>query len=261
MPSGLSSLRWLPGGEHLAAVTRAELPQKDGLAAAFTALAALRAAGIAVTDQDEVALAAGTVRLTTPDRPPGEPARTGFRLRLPETDDPAAAGTSATGLARAIGELSAGRLRAIPASGDWTVDSLFDLLAGLGELPRVAVLARVESAELGAPDTPERALLDYLDTGVPPLWSSRWRAEGEHFVLLAGVRIGAEGTLLSVVDTYPSLGDNGIHEQPIEWLVAALRREPHRPGGLLLVVDATQAAAATEAVTAAGLRSRPWEVS
>ncbi|WP_326954812.1 DUF6885 family protein [Amycolatopsis sp. NBC_01286] len=249
----LSGVRWLPGGARLAAVAQAELPQKDGLAAAFCGLAALRAAGVDVLDQDAVAAAAGTVRGPAV-RPPGEPGRTGFRLPPRVVGDPLAAGTRVSALATAVAALSGGALTAVPAAGEWTTESLFALLAGLWDLPRVAVIARIDGAELGADDTPERALLDYLDTGVPPLWTSRWRPPGGHFVLLAGVRIGAEGTLVSVVDTYASLGDNGIHDQPLEWLTAALAGL-----GVLVVVDADRAAVAREAVRAADLTPSSWD--
>ncbi|WP_410661897.1 DUF6885 family protein [Amycolatopsis sp. lyj-84] len=213
--TGLSGRRWLPGGEHLVAVARAELPQKDGLAGPFATLAALRAAGFDVTDQDEVA---------------------------------ALAGATQEGLARAIGTLSGGRLVAVPATGDWAPQSLFMLLAALWPLPRVALIAEVDPAEFGAHDTPVRALLDYLDTGVPPLWSSRWRPATAHSVLVAGMRIGAEGTLVSIMDGYPSSGDNGLHDQPVEWLAAALHR-------MLVVVDDGDAGAAVAAITTAGLWS------
>ncbi|MEU3623339.1 hypothetical protein BS329_24240 [Amycolatopsis coloradensis] len=212
---GLSGRRWLPGGEHLVAVARAELPQKDGLAGPFAALAALRAAGFGVTDQDEVAASAGT----TPD-----------------------------GLSRAIVALSGGRLAAVPAAGNWAPQSLFMLLAALWQLPRVALIAEVDPAEFGAHDTPPRALLDYLDTGVPPLWSSRWRPAARHSVLVTGMRIGAEGTLVSIMDGYPSLGDNGLHDQPVEWVAAALHR-------MLIVVDDGDTEAAVAAITTAGLWS------
>ncbi|NBH03174.1 hypothetical protein, partial [Amycolatopsis sp. SID8362] len=187
-------------------------------------------------------------------RPPGEVGRTGFRLPLPVVDDPAAAGTRVSGLASAVGSLSRGALVAVPVTGTWTTESLFDLLVGLWDVPRVAVIARIDGAELGAHDTPERALLDYLDTGVPPLWTSRWRPPGGHFALLAGIRIGAEGTLLSVVDTYASLGDNGIHGQPVEWVTAALTGL-----GVLVVVDLDQADVVREVARVAGLSPSPWD--
>ncbi|MGW3961289.1 DUF6885 family protein [Amycolatopsis sp. NPDC005003] len=249
----LSGVRWLPGGARLAAVAQAELPQKDGLAAAFCGLAALRAAGVDVPDQDVVAAAAGTVRGPAV-HPPGEPGRRDFRLPLPVVDDPAAAGTRVSGLAAAVGSLSRGALAAVPVTGEWTTEALFDLLVGLWDVPRVAVLARIDGAELGAHDTPDRALLDYLDTGIPPLWTSRWRPPGGHFVLLAGIRIGAEGTLLSVVDTYPSFGDHGWHDQPVEWVTAALRSL-----GVLVVVDADQAGVVRGAARAAGLTPSFWD--
>ncbi|MEV6642303.1 hypothetical protein [Amycolatopsis sp. NPDC051371] len=249
----LSGVRWLPGGARLAATAQAELPQKDGLAAAFCGLAALRAAGLDVPDQDAVAVAAGTVRGPVV-RPPGEAGRPEFRLPVPLAADPAAAGTRVSGLARAVRSLSGGALAAVPVTGEWTTETLFELLVGLWDVPRVAVIARIDGAELGAHDTPERALLDYLDTGVPPLWTSRWRPQGGHFVLVAGVRIGAEGTLLSVVDTYPSFGDNGIHGQPVEWVAAALAGL-----GVLVVVDADQVAVTREAARVAGLTPSFWD--
>ncbi|GAA1021091.1 MULTISPECIES: DUF6885 family protein [Amycolatopsis] len=243
--TGLSDVHWLPGGARLVAEARAELPQKDGLAAAFTALVALRAADIAVPDQDEVAIAAGTVRAPA-SLPAGALSRNEFRLPIPL--DETAAGTSAAGLAAAIRTLSEDRLAVVPAAGEWSASTVSDLLLGLWELPRVAVLARVDPAELGAPDTPERALLDYLDTGIPPLWTNRWRPPAPHHVLIAGVRLGAEGTLLSVVDTYRELGDEGVHDQPVEWVAAGLE-------SVLLVADAGHAEALAQAVSYAGLRS------
>lgn len=247
--SELSAVQWLPGGTRLVAEARAELPQKDGLSAAFTALTALRAAGFAVPDQDEVAVAAGTVR--APGAPPeGAKGRADFRLPIPS--DAASAGTDPAALAGVVEALSGGRLRVVPASGEWSAEALFHLLVALWDLPRVAVIARLDPAELGSPGTPRRALLDYLHTGVPPLWTNRWRPPGYHHVLLAGVRIGSEGTLLSVVDTYSVLGDNGVHDQPLEWVTAALAGK----GVLLLVADAAHAGVLAEAVAGAGLVPR-----
>ncbi|WP_275292172.1 hypothetical protein [Amycolatopsis sp. La24] len=243
--TGLSDVHWLPGGARLVAEARAELPQKDGLAAAFTGLVTLRAADIAVPDQDEVAIAAGTVR-ASPSRPAGALSRNDFRLPVPF--DETAAGTSLDGLAAAIRTLSEEKLAVVPALGAWSASTVSDLLLGLWELPRVAVLARVDPAELGSPDTPERALLDYLDTGIPPLWTNRWRPPAPHHVLIAGVRLGAEGTLLSVVDTYRELGDDGVHDQPVEWIAAGLE-------SVLLVADARHAEALAQAVSYAGLRT------
>ncbi|WP_232376128.1 DUF6885 family protein [Amycolatopsis aidingensis] len=261
----LDEVRWLPHAPLLLARARAEMPQKDGLCGGFVALVALRAAGFAVTDQDEAALAAGSVLLARADpagsadssRPETESGRDDFRLDLPSTRDPAAAGTSAAGVAHAIERLSAGGLAAVPASGDWDPAALGTLLRAAHGLDRAAVLANVATGLFGAQDTPQRALQDYLHTGMPPLWMSRWRVG--HFVILGGTITGAEGTLVSVVDTYPSLGDRGVHLQPVEHLAAALRREGSAPGGVLLVVPAGQAATARRIVTAAGLRPELWD--
>ncbi len=243
--TGLSGQRWLPGGERLVAIARAELPQKGGLAGPFAALAALRAAGFDVVDQDEVAVRAGTVLPPAPELPAGEGSRVDYRLPLPVAEP---AGTTPEGLARAIETMSGGRLAAVPATGNWAPQSLFMLLAALGHLPRVALIAEVDPAEFGAHDTPVRALLDYLDTGVPPLWSSRRRPSTGHFVLATGMRIGAEGTLVSIMDGYASLGDDGLRDQPIEWLAAALSR-------ILIVADTAEADRADAAVRTAGLWS------
>ncbi|RZQ63267.1 hypothetical protein EWH70_15460 [Amycolatopsis suaedae] len=250
---------WLPGAAGLIAAARAELPQKNGLCGPFTALAALRAAGFAVADQDEVALAAGSVDHEggPPSWPEGERGRADFRVRLPASADPDASGTSAAGVALAVERLSGGALAAVPASGDWTPDAVQRLLTGLGRLDGVAVIANVATAEFGAHDTPERALWDYLDGGLPPLWSSRWRVG--HFVLLTGLVTGSGGAVVSVMDTYPSLGDNGLHWQTVERVAAALNRDGMTPGGVLAVVADGDAAAARRAVTVAGLRQRLWD--
>ncbi|WP_438860653.1 DUF6885 family protein, partial [Amycolatopsis solani] len=84
-------------------------------------------------------------------RPRGEAGRAGFRVPLPVVDDPAAAGTRVSGLATAVGSLSRGALTAVPVTGSWTTESLFDLLVGLWDVPRVAVIARVDGAAGGAP--------------------------------------------------------------------------------------------------------------
>lgn len=235
------------------------MPQKDQLCGALAGLVALRAGGIAVADQDEVAFAAGTVLFDGDEqsRPAGEPSRQDFRLTLSRTSDPAQAGTSAVGLAHGIAKLGHGRLVAVPARGQWSGVRLGRLLDGVAALERVAVLANVTTAEFGAQDTPQRALSDYIATGVPPLWSSQWRVG--HFVSLIGVLRGEVGTLVAIVDTYPSLGERGLHLQPVERVAAALNREGMSPGGVLLVVDEEDSSAARAAVVAAGLADQLWD--
>ncbi|MBK1788727.1 DUF6885 family protein [Prauserella cavernicola] len=255
----LDEVHPLPGAEEILANASAERPQKDELCGAFAGLVALRAHGVEVNDQDEVALAAGTVLAEdgSASLPPGEKGRADFRLALPGTADEELAGTSAIGVARAIETLSGGTLCAVPASGNWTESSVRALLAGARGLPLVALIANVDTGSFAAPDTPERALRDYLDTGIVPLWTSRWRVG--HFVLVAGALTSVEGTLVSVVDTYESLGYNGVHLQPVGHLAAALRRDGGAPGGALLVVPPTAAEAAGAVVADAGLRAELWD--
>jgi hypothetical protein len=252
-------VRWFPGARELVAEARAEMPQKNDLCGAFVTVVSLRANRIPVLDQDEAAVAAG-VRLSpdrTPTWPPGEYGRDDYRIALPRADNSDNAGASATGVAQAIETLSKGRLRAVPASGDWGVAALGVLLAGLHGLTWVAPVANVDTAEFGAHDTPEQVLLDYLDGGLPPFRTSRWRVA--HFVLLGGTVTGPGGTLVSIVDSYRSLGDEGVHLQLLDRLALALRRDRiASPGGLLLVVRTEEADAATELVTNAGLNASLW---
>lgn len=149
--------------------------------------------------------------------------------------------------------LASARLTArVTATGEWDVDKLARLLEGVHGLRTAAVVADVDAAELGAPDTPDRALRDYLETGLPPLWSSRWA--GRCSVVLGGTLTGSSGAVVSVVDSVPPLGDNLVHLQPLDWLAAGLRGEATSPGAVLLDVEAEDVGAATRAVAAAGLR-------
>lgn len=252
-------VRWLPGGRALLAHARGELPQKNELCGGFAGLVALRGAGCAVHDQDEVAAAAGTVLLAEAGQswPPAERGRDDFRLTLSHTHDPARAGTSAVGLAQSITRISGDRLLVVPGSGPWSAERLARLLDAAHTLDGVCVLANVSTAEFGAQDTPARALEDYLSSGLLPMWSSRWQVG--HFVLIGGTLAGDVGTLVAIVDTYPSLGENGLHLQPIERVAAALIREGMSPGGLLLVVPAEQEPAAQQVIADAGLCVAWWD--
>lgn len=252
----------LPGAAELLALRQHELPQRDELCGPFCALLALWSAGIGgMLDQDDVALAAATV-LSPPPRtaslPPGERGRDDFRLPLPQAVDPAGAGTAATGVARAVEQLSDGQVAAVPASGDWEPDQVHALLRDAGRLAGpVGVLANIATADLADHRTDAATLTRYLDTGTDDAAPARWRAG--HFVTLAGLLEGAGGTLVLVADSYRSLGADGLHLQPVERLAAALRRDGLPPGGILLVVPAGQRSAAADVVTSAGLRTQLWD--
>lgn len=256
----------LPGAARLLELRSGELPQKDELCGPFGAVLALRAAGVrrvpdgGLLDQDVASLAAGTV-LSPPPRtgslPPGQHGRDDYRLTLPEAADATSAGTSAVGVARAIERLSAGTLAVVPASGQWDPVRLHSLLHQLAAEP-VTVLANLATGELAEHRTDPDELARYLETGDDrPLPASRW-AVG-HFVALAGVLDGPVGSLVLVADSYPSLGWDGLHLQPVERLAAALRREGLPPGGLLLVVAAARRDVTRASVSAAGLRTELWD--
>jgi len=260
----------LPGAGTLLSVRQGELPQLDELCGPFCALLALRTAGVLSTpdtgplDQEVVALAAGTV-LSAPPRthslPPGEPGRGVFRHPLPQAAHAANAGTSASGLARAVNRLSGGRLAAVPASGAWEPGRLRSLLDGVTHRladTAVTVLANIATGELWDQCADAAELARCLETGTDTLGPpARWRVG--HFVTLAGMLTGRAGSLVLVADSYRSLGRDGLHLQPVPRLAAALNRNGQAPGGVLLVVPAARRAEATDIVVTAGLRPTLWD--
>jgi hypothetical protein len=217
---------------------RADLPQCDELCGAFWAANALRASGFAVT-QEAAALVAGSV-LSPPGAPsslpPGEAGRTPA-VELPVGEP---SGTSAHGVARAVEELSDGRLSAVPASGTFTAAALVALLDGLDA---VAVIANVDTAALWAPSVTEAEVERYVASGADEGPDNDWQVG--HFVAIAGIR----GRLVDIADSYAS---RATHEQPAERVAAALRGR-----GLLVVTE--DPAAARARVEAAGLSAELWD--
>src|SRR5215217_9755063 len=106
--TAVGSVTVVPGAHDLARLHAEEMPQKDQLCGAFWGALVLTAAGHP-TDQDEVALRAGTT-LAEGDPagwlPPGAAPRTDYAVSIPVAAAEAASGTSAPGLARSIEELS-----------------------------------------------------------------------------------------------------------------------------------------------------------
>jgi hypothetical protein len=99
---------------------------------------------------------------------------------------------------------------------EWTSEALEGFLAGLYENSWVAPVAVVETGELGAHDTPERALFDYLDGGLPPMWVSR--RKGLRSMLIGGMITGPGGAVVSLVDT-----EGTVRFEIVERVAAALR--------------------------------------
>jgi hypothetical protein len=256
----------LPGARELLARHQASLPQRDDLCGAFCGALALHAAGIdehrgEPLDQDAVALAAGSVIAAARvdgTLPHGEAGRRDYRIALPLIDDPDLSGTTAGGLREAIEQLSGGSLAAIPYTGPWnavTLAGLFDLSAALERA--VTLVANIATRHLWGGHPRVTQLLDYLLDGVlegpPPDW------DVGHFACVVGRARGAGGSLYLLADTYPALGDGGVHAQPQERLAAALERRDMPAGGMLAIVFAEDAAALRAGASQLGLREGMWD--
>ncbi len=259
-------LTLLPGARELLTIHARELPQRDDLCGAFCGALALRAAGIEVhdgdpVDQDAVALAAGSIVSAFRDPgvlPDGEQGRRDYRLSLPLVEDASLSGTTAGGLVRAVEELSAGRLAAIPHTGPWTAATLGGLFEAVSQLERPATLvANFASRHLWGSRAGAEQLIGYLldgrQDGPPPDW------DVGHFACLIGRVRGPGGSLYGVADTYPSLGRRGIHLQPQERLAAALERRDMPAGGMIVIAFAAYAPAVREAAAAVGLVEGLWD--
>jgi hypothetical protein len=237
----------------------AEMPQKDELCGAFWGCLALRLGGADV-DQDEVARVAGTVLSTVPrdsDRPLASPPRRDYRLELPTTEDPDRAGTLPEGVARAIAELSGGRLSAVPVRGPWSaelLDGVLDLAVQLG--PEACAIANVATRHLwGSRPAPAQVaayLGDGTDAGPPADW------DVGHFLGLLG-RVRGAGHLVLVADTYPVLGFSGVHVQPLPRLVRGLQRDAGERGGVLLSCAAADEPRARERLEGLGAELELWD--
>jgi hypothetical protein len=256
----------LPGARQLLAVHARELPQRDDLCGAFCGALALRAAGIEQLDgepldQDAVAIAAGSIVSGMREAgtlPHGEAGRRDYRLDIPSIDDSDVSGTTAAGLRKAIASLSGGALEAIPYSGPWrasTLAGVFELAAAL-EHP-VTLVANFATHHLWGGRPSVNQLLDYLFDGAaqgpPPDWNVG------HFACVFGRVRGPGGSLYGVADTYPALGDGGVHMQPQERLAAALERRDMPAGGMFVVAHAADAATVRAGAGALGLAEGIWD--
>lgn len=259
-------LTLLPGARTLLGLHASALPQRDDLCGAFCGALALGAAGIGEhdgepVDQDAVALAAGSVVSGARDAgtlPHGEPGRRDYRIVLPAIDDAAVSGTTVVGLLDALRRLSGGGLAAIPYAGPWsdsTLAGLFDLAAAL-ERPATLV-ANFATRHLWGGRPSVNQLLGYLfdgeRDGPPPDW------DVGHFACIFGRVRGPAGNLYAVADTYPAIGDGGVHLQPQERLATALERREGPAGGMIAVVSDQDAATVRSGADALGLTEGVWD--
>jgi hypothetical protein len=224
-----------------------ERKQKDELCGPFwVALSVATLTGQSAT-QDDAALAAGTL-LTAGggepgDRPPGESSRLDYVREIAATTDTRVAGTSPRGLVRAVTALSGGALTAVPIAGPWqagVLDELTDQVTGAeGGWDAVAVLnvatRYLWNTHVGLVDA-----ADYLDGGEDTRPPSEWQVG--HYIGIVGALLGRRRRLVLCADTYPSLGQDGLHVQPADRLAAGLTRPQESTSGGAIVVIATDEA-------------------
>jgi hypothetical protein len=259
-------VRLLAGSRELLAAHGRELPQRDDLCGAFCGALALQAAGISrageeLLDQDTVAVAAGSIVSGARDPgtlPGAETGRRDYRLAIPTIADSELSGTTATGVVEAITELGAGVVLPIPLSGPWTAPALNGFFSAALSCERpVSLIANLATHHLwgGRPSAAELldCLLDGAEAGPGPDW------DVGHFTCLLGRAEGPGGSIYMVADTYPALGNSGIHLQPEGRLAAAIDRREKPAGGIIAVVTAEEAGLLREAAAELGLREEIWD--
>ena len=258
------AVRLVPEPPALAALHGEEMPQKDQLCGAFWGSLALAAAGHRA-DQDEVALRAGT-SLAEGDPsewlPPGASPRTDYRLDIPVAEDEPSSGTSVTGVARVVEELSGGALAAVPVAGPWSAESVLSLLevvasSVVGPSTGCTLVANLRTGRLWGSRPGPALLLDHLAGRLVEPPTADW--DCGHFVGIAGSVAGPGGSLVVLRDTYRQLGWDGYHLQPAGRLAAALARGDGKGGGVLCVCEAAQAGVLGRKLGEAGFELGLWD--
>jgi hypothetical protein len=250
----------VPGPGYFALLHEREMPQKDQLCGAFWGALTLSAAGHR-TSQEKVALLAGTT-LAEGDPvewlPPGAAPRNDYTSDLPVAPDGASAGTSATGVARGVEELSGGALSVVPVAGPWTMETVVSLIEIVADSdPECILIANLRTGRLWGSHAPARLLLDHLVGRTVESPQPDW--DCGHFLSLAGCVRGPGGVLVAVRDTYPQLGLGGYHLQPAGAVAAALERGDGLEGGVLCACDARAADALAARLEEAGFELRHWD--
>jgi hypothetical protein len=249
-----------PGPRDFALLHERTMPQKDQLCGPFWGALVLSAAGHPASPED-VALMAGTT-LADGDPagwlPPGASPRTDYEATIPVAPDEASAGTSATGVARSIEELSGGTLSVVPVAGPWSAETV----VSLGEIsaataPDCVLIANLRTGHLWGSRAPARLLLDYLlgrqVEAPPPDWDCG------HFLTIAACLACPGGSLVVLRDTYQQLGWDGYHMQSAGAVAAALARGDGLEGGVLCACEASAAEALAGRLGDAGFELRQWD--
>jgi hypothetical protein len=265
--SGMSapalSLQMLPGAERVLTEHRAEMPQKNELCGAFWVTLGLRAFADAHIEQDHVGEAASSLLSavqTAESLPPGHQGRDDYVLDLPRVDDPQIdSGTSSEGLRVATSVLSDGSFAAVPISGEWTESNLSRVLRMLVESDiECLVMSNSATRFLWDSHTPSHTLFQFLCGETVEVAPSEW--DVGHFLAIVGYIEGPGGTLAICADTYPNLGSQGIHLQPLAGVAASLRRDDSPFSGGILVLVPTSSVPVIEGVAeACGLTTLMWD--
>ena len=209
-------------------------------------------------EQDHVGEAAGSllrVVQSADSLPPGESGRDDYVLDLPRTADPDIdPGTASEGLVVATESLSRGVLIAVPVTGDWSAARIEGLLTGQAGLQTdCLVIANSATRFLWSSRVDPLTVLDYLLTGDPAGPGSEW--DVGHFTAILGLVTGKAGGVAVCADTYRSLGNNGVHLQPLERVADSLRRDDSAfDGGVLLLIRAGGYEALIDLLVGVGLR-------
>jgi hypothetical protein len=252
----------VPGPPELAALHKRAMPQKDGLCGPFWGALVLSAFGHP-TEAESVAMRAGTILAEGDDPtrwlPPGASPRTDYLVPLPTTRDGTLAGTPATGLARAVEELSGGKIGILPlVAGRWTADAIIGLIeVAFATAPDCVLVANGRTGCLWDSRPDPNLLLGYLLGGAGGASDPDWDV-GHFFQLVAAAR-GPGGALVVLRDTYPTLGWAGHHLQPAGAVAAALERNDGAEGGVLLVCPISEAGRLRGCLEAAGFGLRHWD--
>ena len=264
-PPATGTVRLVPEPPALAALHDGEMPQKDQLCGAFWGALVLAAAGHAA-DQDEVALGAGTT-LATGDPsewlPPGASPRTDYRLSIPVAEDEPSSGTSASGVARAIEDLSGDALAVVPVAGPWNAQMVVHLVEAVasqfqaGGSSGCTLVANGRTGHLWGSRPGPRLLLDHLAGRVVEPPPADW--DCGHFLGIVGSVAGPGGSLVILRDTYRQLGWDGHHLQPAAAVAAALRRDDGKGGGVLCVCESEAAGPLAGGLGEAGFEIGLWD--
>jgi hypothetical protein len=261
MEGSMFVVRWLPGADRLAQAHRAAGQQLDDLCAVHWASILLSSDGISV-DTEALALDACTI-LPPGDPegsvPGGESPRRDYRTLLPVATRPEDGGTSVFGLIEAVAAASGGARSLVPLRAAWTGERVSAVLGLCGQNPawEAVPLANVRTGRLWGSRLPLADALAWLaGSDVPPPMPD-W--DVGHFMTIAGTLEGSARSFLVVRDSYPHLGWDAHHLQPVEAMAAALDRGDDREGGIALYVAGDDRHHVERAAKDAGFDIGGWD--